>query len=329
MTRLTGVELRRLLARRLVLVAMAAGVLLTGLVLFAVWQDSQPISDTARVQAEQMYEQAREDWAEHGEEQIAECQEAEQLEAERTEQAVDYGCENMEPQREWFLQTAPPLQQQMPGWLGGMSYLLVFLAFLIGATFVAAEFSTGAISNWLTFQPRRLRVYASKVVAAGLGVVPLGAVLLALLAGGAWVITEAQGLADGMTSGHWRDAGWMGLRILALTVIAALIGSALAFLLRHTAAVLGLAIGYAIVVEMMFGNFLASVQPWLLGKNLEGWTNHGAVYYTQDCTTDATGTSCQMTEQAISFGHSATYLLVLAGLVVVAGAVTFRRRDVV
>lgn len=57
----------------------------------------------------------------------------------------------------------------MPGLVQGSSYVLAFAAFLIGASFVGAEFSSGAIGNWLTFEPRRLRVYGSKLLAAATG----------------------------------------------------------------------------------------------------------------------------------------------------------------
>ena len=41
-------------------------------------------------------------------------------------------------------------------------YLFGFLAFLLGASFVAAEFASGAMGTWLTFCPQRLRVAASQ-----------------------------------------------------------------------------------------------------------------------------------------------------------------------
>src|SRR5690625_7975157 len=51
-------------------------------------------------------------------------------------------------------------------------------------TFIASEFTTGTMSTWLTFEPRRQRVYASK-----LGAVAVASGLLSVLTYGVlWLI---------------------------------------------------------------------------------------------------------------------------------------------
>jgi ABC-2 type transport system permease protein len=329
MIRLMRVELRRLFSRRLVVLAMAGAVAVSALLLFGVWQSSQPMSAEARAQASAQYEQARAEWEENGEEMMAQCREDEERESEASGQDVDFRCEDMEPREEWFLFTAPPLQESLPGVLTGASYQVLFLAFLVGATFTAAEVSTGSLSNWLTFEPRRTRVYGSKLLAAAIGVLPVTAVLLAAVVAGAWGIADSFGLADQMTARHWSDTGATALRILALSALVATVAAALGFLLRHTAAVLGVAVGYVVVVELMLQGFLGRFQPWMVVKNIEGWVERGATYYVNACTTDANGTVCEFTEKSLAFGHSVTYVLALAVLLVLAGAVVFRRRDVV
>lgn len=327
MSRLLAVELRRLFSRRLVVLAMVAAVAVSGLVVGVTWNSVQPMSAAEVEQAETFYQQQLEFWEENGEEQVADCLEQEELEAERTGQEVDFGCEQQEPQRAWYFPTVPPLHETLPGLLLGVSLLLAFVALAVGTTFTAAEFSTGAMSNWLTFEPRRLRVYASKAAAAALGVVPVAVVVLGVVIGGAWVVNDSQGLTDGMTSTEWTGIAWMAARILALASIGALLGAALGFLLRHTAAVLGVVIGYGIVVEGILSGLLPQLAPWTARTNLAGWTMHGTTYYTSECVTEAMGTTCEMTEHALSFGHSAAYLLVLTALIVVVSALVFRRRD--
>jgi len=329
MGRLARVELRRLFSRRLVVLAMVGALAVTGLLLAGVWQSSRPMSAEATAQARTEYERALADWEENGEEYRAQCLAEEEREAEATGQDVDYGCDQMEPQEEWFFLTASPLQDSLPGTVGSAATLLVFLAFLVGATFTAAEVSTGSLSSWLTFEPRRLRVYASKLVAAALGVLPAAVVVLGATVAGAWAVAETFGLADGMTARHWSATGTMALRVLALTALFALVGAALGFLLRHTAAALGVVVGYVVVVELMLMNYLTELQPWLVVKNVEGWINRGATYFVNECTTDVTGTVCEYTERSLTFGGSAAYLLVLTGVVVIAGALVLRRRDAV
>jgi ABC-2 type transport system permease protein len=329
MMRLLRVELRRLFSRRLVVLATAGALVVTGMLLFGVWQSSQPMSGAERAQAQAEYERARADWEQNGEEYMAQCLADEELERETSGRVVDYGCEDMEPKEEWFLHAAPPLEESLPGVLSGGAFQLLFLAFLVGATFTAAEASTGSLSNWLTFEPRRIRVYGSKLLAAAVGILPVTAVLLGLVVAGAWAIAGSFGLAEGMTAQDWSDAAATAGRILALSAVVAAVAAALGFLLRHTAAVLGVAVGYVVVVELMLSGYLERFQPWLVGKNVDGWISHGTTYFVNTCTTDSTGTLCEYTERSLAFGHSAAYLLVLFAALVLAGGLVFRRRDVV
>ena len=256
MTRLTRVELRRLFSRRLVVLALLAGVVVTGFFLVTAWTAAQPMTPAEQAQAQQWYDDARADWERNGEQMVAECRQAEADERAQG-QDVDFGCDQIGPQREHFFGTVQPLAESLPTTLTLHAFVLLLLAFLVGATATAAELSTGAMSSWLTFEPRRLRVYGSKVLAPGLGIAPAAVVLLLLLVGGAWLIASGADTAGSMTAAAWRSTAWTMLRILALTVLAAVAGAALGFLLRHTAAVLGVAIGYLVVVEGVAGSMLA------------------------------------------------------------------------
>jgi ABC-2 type transport system permease protein len=325
--RLTTVELSRLFSRRLVVMAMLASLAVVALMLVVTWTTVQPMSADERARAEEFFAQAQADWAEHGEEQIASCQEAEAAESEATGEDVDFGCDQMAPQRQWYLMTPPTFAESLPTLLAVLSTALVFLPLLIGTTFTAAELSTGSMTNWLTFEPRRGRVYASKLVSAGLGVVPMTVVTLVASIGGAWLINDTQGLTGSMTAQAWADASWTSARILVLAVAASAVGAALGFTLRHTAAVLGLAVGYGIVVEGVLGNVLPALSPWRVLLNIEGWIQDGTSYWTYDCTTDAGGTACESISHVITLERSAWYLLALSAAAILLGAVLFRRRD--
>ena len=99
-------------------------------------------------------------------------------------------------------------------------------------------------------------------------------------------------------------------------------------LLRHTAAVLGVALGWAIAGEGVLGNNIRSAQPWLLSTNLTGWLQHGTSYLVDRCSSSEGGYSCETVQQPLSFAHSATYLAVLVVALVLVTALVFRRRDV-
>jgi ABC-2 type transport system permease protein len=150
-----------------------------------------------------------------------------------------------------------------------------------------------------------------------------------VLTAGTWLLVDHFASTAGTTAKVWVDLAQTGGRAVALTAAAALAGAAMGMLLRHTAAVLGIAVGYLILVEGVFGQALQGAQPWLLRLNFTGWLQHGTNYYVNSCKTDARGNyACESVEKVLSFGHSSAYLGILVGFLVCLAAVLFRRRDV-
>ncbi|HET6989551.1 MAG TPA: ABC transporter permease, partial [Kribbella sp.] len=66
MIRLTGVELRRLTARRLTVIGVAGLLLITGCLLFATWLDARPMPTADQQAAQKQYEFAHKDWVDNG-----------------------------------------------------------------------------------------------------------------------------------------------------------------------------------------------------------------------------------------------------------------------
>lgn len=327
--RLVGVELRRVLARRLVAAIVVGGVLAIGLVLMSTWMQARPLTDAQLDSAERSYAAAREDFEEHGEEMVASCLDAQAEESELSGQELDFGCDQMEPQRDMFFPQQHELHQTLPGELAGVAVLLTFLTFLMGVTSTAAEVSTGSLGTWLTFVPRRSVVLASKVTAGTVVAVPVVAGLLALLVAGSFFVHDARGLADGMTGAAWADALWTSARILALGALAGALGAALGLLLRHTAAVLGAVVAYALVVESIVAGMLPELQPWLLRTNMAAWVQDGSAYWLNQCTVTSAGTTCTTVEELVTLGHGALYLAVVGAILLAVTTLVFRRRDVV
>lgn len=327
MIRLGRVELRRLFARRLTLLGVLAATIITGVLLFAVYQDSKPLSDADLRQQRAQFEQARRQWeaqpASVRDQSIKQCK-ADEATARQEDPTVDFQCGG--PTWESWGKPEPNFTEVAPDYVLGIGALAAFAAFLIGAGFVGAEFTTGSIGNWLTFEPRRLRVYTSKLVAAGSGLAPVAAALVTLLVAGAWLIVGHFGSTAGT---RWGDLTAQGGRAVALAAVAAIIGAVLAGLLRHTAAAVGVAMAYLVLVEGVFAGVLQKYKPWLLSVNFESWIRHGTTYRVDECSTSSEGVyDCTFVEKQLSFGHSATYLVVLFAVLVVLGAVVFRRRDV-
>ena len=328
MMRLTKVELRRLFSRRLTTIALLGALVITGLMLFGAYQGAKPLSSAELTSQRAQFDQAHKDWVANGDQQLADCLKA-QAEAQKTDPKANFSCDQMEPKWENWGKQPVKFHEMMPNTLLGGSYLLAFVGFVVGAGFVSAEFSSGSMANWLTFEPRRTRVYASKLTAAGLGLIPAAVALLGLLTAGVWLIVGHFGSTAGTTAKVWGDLGEMGARSVALTLAATVTGAAIGVLLRRTAAVLGVAIAYLVLVEGVFRQSLRGAQTWFLQLNVNGWLEHGTRYYTDKCTTDGQGNySCTGVEKLLSFGHSSAYLGVLVVFAIGLAALVFRRRDV-
>lgn len=327
MSRLLRVELRRVASRRLTGVVVLAALVVSGLMIFGMAQSSKPLSGAEQRQATAQFQRAQQDWMKHGKQQVASCL-ADQAQERKTDPGADLGCHSMQPRRAEFDKPAPRAAQLLPQALEGTGALLGFLGFLLGASLVAAEFATGAIGNWLTFEPRRGRVYASKIAGAAAGMLPIAVVVTAITSAGAWVIADTWG-STALTSAQTGALIWSGVRVVALGVIGAAIGAAFGALLRHTAAVIGVAFGYLILVEGVFRGSLQHLQQWMVTVNVRAWIDHGATYFVQRCQSDPQGGyGCTGHEVPLSFTHGAVYLLVALIVLVGAAAVWFRRRDV-
>ncbi|MBX9246282.1 hypothetical protein ICW40_15900 [Actinotalea ferrariae] len=327
--RLLGVEVRRLLARRMLLAAALAGVAAVVLITLGIWSSTRPLTQTQLDAAERAYQAEVERWEADGDEMLADCEEAEAAERDLTGDDVDFGCDQMEPQRQWFFPERPAFGDVAADVLATSSVLLLVLVLVVGVSATAAEISTGALGTWLTFVPQRLRVLASKLASAGVVALPLVAGLLVLLLAGLWVAHAVNGAAGGTDAEAWRDIAGTALRILALGALAGVVGAALGVLLRHTAAALGLLVGWALVVESIVAGLVPALQPWLLRTSVAAWVQDGTTYWTTECTVTADGTSCQGVEHHVSLTHGSLWLLALTVVLVLLTGAVFRRRDVV
>lgn len=328
MIRLTKVELRRLTARRLTMIGVAGLFLITALLLVATWFDAQPLSAAEQQQAERHFQLAHKDWVDHAAENRAQC-EADWKTQPDPKPTVEDMCAYPEPKLEDYGKPPTVFAQIMPDLLQGSSYFLAFAAFLIGASFLGAEFSSGAIGNWLTFEPRRLRVYGSKLLAAATGFVPIAAVVLAVVLLGTYLIVDHLGDTASTTSKTWGDLSAIGGRAVVTTALAAALGCVVGLLLRHTAAAIGVVMAYLVLAEGVFAAFLEKAQPWLIKINFDAFVRHDAQYYVTECKTGTDGSYvCDYVQKTLSFEHGAWYLAILAVVAIALGGWVFHRRDI-
>ncbi|SDB86334.1 ABC-2 type transport system permease protein [Sanguibacter gelidistatuariae] len=326
--RLFRVELTRFRSRRINQLAVLGilGVILV--MLYGSWRTSVPLSDVEKAQIQAQYDASVKDWDENKDEYIASCKEQEAADQE-TSPDVDYGCEQGGPgDIESWMYGPTPFAERADRVLPDYGLLMVFGAFAMGVSFIAAEFSSGAIGNWLTFEPRRGRVYGTKVGASGIAVIPIALVTGAIMVGGTWLAYSLNDNVGTMTGEIWRDVGAGGIRLLLLTIGFAMLGVAVGTIVRHTAAAVGILVGYAIVVEGILGNTFEGLRPWLLQLNLQAVLSNGTSYWETVCESGPTGQVCHGIEKTVSLTNGVVTLSVVLVVVVAVAALVFRRRDV-
>lgn len=200
---------------------------------------------------------------------------------------------------------------------------MAMFAFIMGASFVGAEWNAGTMQALLFWEPRRVRVLVAKAAALVAGVVVITAAVEAVGFGGMYLITATRGSTAGVTGGLVTSVVLTMLRGTVVVSVAALLGYAIAGLCRVTGAALGGAFLYFLILEQILAGLRPGWQRFLFGANM------GAVLAKKIDVADAHGRlDAPQHIYHLTAGRGlvtlAVYLVVLLG----AFFVTFTRRDV-
>ena len=200
------------------------------------------------------------------------------------------------------------------------------LAFLVGATFVGAEWSSRSMVALLFWETRRPRVMGAKVLVTAATAALLGLVMQALWLGLATLLQSVAGDGATLPDDFWSQLlGTQGRGVL-LTLVAGLLGFGLTNLLRNTGAATGVAFVYVAIVESAVRALRPAWQPWTLTNNAAALVlPHGLTLYLDDGV-DAQGIY-RSVEYLLTGGQAAVFLTVVTAAVVGAGMVLFSRRD--
>lgn len=199
--------------------------------------------------------------------------------------------------------------------------------FLIGATYVGAEWSTKTMTALLFWEPRRLKVVSTKAA-----VVAVTAAVLAVLAqlvwgGAARFLAATRGSTD-VPDGWLGDVLGVQARGVLLVVLVALLGFGLANLIRNTGAALGVAFVWFAVLENLVRAVRPAWQQWLISDNVGALVSPGGLRYGYPGTSvDANGNVKDFVEVHLSNLHGGLVLGAVTAAVLVVGTVLFRRRD--
>ncbi|MDR7281149.1 ABC transporter permease subunit [Catenuloplanes atrovinosus] len=174
--------------------------------------------------------------------------------------------------------------KEIPGLVYFVAVFLALFGFLVGASFIGAEMSSGGLTNLLLWRPRRGVVLGAKlgVVTAAVGV--LSVVVVAGYIGAFWGVSAISGFAGDTSGTFWPDLTLLAVRSLLLVLACTVIGFSIAALGRHTAAALGVVAAYAVLWEVGLRIVLATVEAskpdlWMLTSYLAAFVDGRVTFY--------------------------------------------------
>ncbi|HET9518408.1 MAG TPA: ABC transporter permease subunit [Actinoplanes sp.] len=211
--------------------------------------------------------------------------------------------------------------------------ILALVGFIVGASFVGAEWNSGGMMNLLLWRPQRLKVFGAKLAALLTGVTALTIGAAALWTASLWLTATLRGTTEKMTPGVWQSFGLTGLRGLVMVLAATTIGFGLASLGRHTAVALGVAAGIGVVAQFGIGIVLSLAEvrfaeAWLIPTYLLAWmTKTVKLEDYESCNFSLSG---ECTPATFEITWPVAGGLLAASVVLVLGAAmwTMRSRDV-
>jgi ABC-2 type transport system permease protein len=233
----------------------------------------------------------------------------------------------------WYMPATFDFRKNFPDMVTTLAALLAMAAFVVGASFVGAEWSSGGMMNLLLWRPQRLKVLGTKLVALLVGLTAVTAVLSAIWTGIFVVVAGARGTTASMTSGAWQSILLMELRGLAVVLVAGALGFGLASIGRHTAMALGAAIGVVIVFQFGLGTVLSMAQvkfaeAYLIPVWAIAWMNKSYKVEDFNSCDFSSVDGCRPDSLTITWPMAGAVLAAVFVLVVGAAMWTMRSRDI-
>jgi ABC-2 type transport system permease protein len=329
-------ETRRLVKRRFTKLFVLGGLLVLAAVAVGMFVSNQKVGPDQIASAQA---QAQDDFRRSvasTEQFRTECQAAQ-----GTGKAADFppGCEGIvgptqeDFHAEWYMPATLEFREKFPDMVTTLAAIMALVAFIVGASFVGAEWSSGGMMNLLLWRPQRVRVLATKLGAFLVGLIALTVVLEAAWTGLFYLIAQSRGSTESMTSGAWQSIALMELRALAVVIVGGAVGFGLASIGRHTAMALGVVVAVAVVFQFGLGAVLGLAnikfaEAYLIPVWLIAWmTKSYRIEDASSCDFSATG-GCQPEVLTLTWQMAAPGLAAIFILVVGASLWTMRSRDV-
>jgi hypothetical protein len=159
----------------------------------------------------------------------------------------------------------------------GFGAAAAVLGFVIGATWIGAEWSSRSLVALLFWVPRRMSVFGAKIA-----VLTLASALLGIVAEAAWLamatlLRAVAGNGRPLPTQFWSHLFATQGRAVLLTVLISLLGFGLTNLIRNTGAALGIGFVYFAVVETAVRALRPAWEPWLISSDAAALASPGGI----------------------------------------------------
>ena len=335
---LARAELRRLGKRRLTRLVMVLLILGLGGIVTTFSVASHRIGPAERAAAEVEAQRDYERQLGYHRQMITEC-EAAKARGERIEEryppdcGVEHGPVREQFSAEWHLPYQFDFGAEYGNFISVLAGIMALVGFLIGASFVGAEWNSGGMMNLLLWRPKRRMVLLTKLGVLLGGMFTATVLLGALWTLAFWLIGRYDGVTGRVTSGVWQSYALTGVRGIGLVLMITAIAFGLASLGRHTAMALGVAVGVGVIAEIglriafeiagvRFGDrFIPSTYAVAWFEKKRTLVDWNACQFTMG--------ECKPAEFVITWQQSGLVFSVVTAVVLAAAFWAIRRRDIV
>jgi ABC-2 type transport system permease protein len=233
---------------------------------------------------------------------------------------------------QWYLPYEFNFREQFSIFIAVFAGILALFGYVVGASFVGAEWSSGGMMNLLLWRPKRLTVLVTKLGVLLGGLLTLGVLLGALWTVSFWLIGRYAGRLGELTPGVWQSFALDGARGLGLALAVAAVAFGLASIGRHTALALGAAVAIGVFSEIGTRIAMAAAgvsfgDRWVLSTYAISWftkeyklTDWSSCNFVQG--------ACEPKQLVVTWQDSALVFGVGTLIVLVAATWLMRSRDV-
>lgn len=334
---LAKAELRRLCKRQVTRLMLLLLVLGLGGIVTAFTVTSEKIGPAQVAAAEASAQQEYDQQVRHHREAVATCEAAK---ARGEDVSRNYGPDcgkEYAPVREqfqadWYLPYQFDFREQFGIFISVFAGIMALFGFLVGASYIGAEWSSGGMMNLLLWRPRRRVVLLTKLAVLLGGTLAVSAVLGALWTLAFWLIGRFDGVTGTLTSGVWQSYAISGARGIGLVLAVTAVAFGLASLGRHTAMALGAAVGLVVVVELGLRTALQTSGVRFGDRFIP--TTYALAWFEKEWklfdwrSCQFNNGECRPAEMVITWQDSALVFGAATALVLVAAFWVIRRRDI-